>query len=268
MEIRRDIYVLRDRIKDPIEYVQGADRIKIIFSLRDYEIPAGAVVRVYLEKPSGKIVYNKLANAIQGNEITIKPTKQMTAEAGITNLQIELLAEGESLITFVYPIKIKKSLFKINSENGSNFIDEIMAKVQAAIDYIENLGKKLIEAAQSGKFTATVQVGDTTTLPPGSKATVSNSGTKKDAIFNFGIPKGEQGEVGPKGEQGRQGEKGEKGEPGEDGTAIVTDLNPGVFAMSISKEGHLIVTHNATEEAPPLKVVDGHLKYVIGGAEK
>lgn len=267
MEIRRDIYVLRDRIKDPIEYVQGSDKIKIIFTLRDYEIPSGAEARVYIEKPSGKSVYDKLENVIQGNEITIKPTKQMTAEAGIVNLQLELLANGESLITFVYPMKIKPSLFKINSENGSNFIDELMKNVQAAIDYIENLGKKLIEAAQSGKFTATVQVGDTATLPPGSKATVSNSGTKKDAIFNFGIPKGEQGEVGPKGEQGRQGEKGEKGEPGEDGTAIVTDLKPGVFAMSISKEGHLIVTHNATEEAPPLKVVDGRLKYVIGEAE-
>ena len=265
MEIRRDIYVLRDKIKDPIEYVQGADKIPIVFVLRDYTIPSGATMRLYTEKPSGKAVYNTVTGAIKGNEITINPTKQMMAEAGMANLQVELLSGGKSLITFAYPIKVKRSLFKIDSENGSNFIDELMKKVQAAIEYIENLGEKLTEAAQSGKFSATVQVGDTSTLPPGSKATVSNSGTKKDAVFNFGIPKGEQGEIGPKGAQGKQGEKGEKGDPGVDVTAIVTEIKPGMFALSISTEGHLIVTHNAADEPPPLKVVDGHLKYIIGG---
>lgn len=40
---------------------------------------------------------------------------------------------------------------------------------------------------------ATVTVGTTTTLAPGSKATVSNSGTVIDAILNFGIPQGKPG---------------------------------------------------------------------------
>lgn len=41
-----------------------------------------------------------------------------------------------------------------------------------------------------------IRVGDTTTLPPGSDATVSNSGTEQDAILNFGIPAGIPGEPG------------------------------------------------------------------------
>lgn len=265
MEIRRDIYVLRDRIKDPIEYVQGSDKIQIIFTLKDYDIPAGASMRLYVEKPSGKAVYNTVTGAIKGNVITINPTKQMSAETGVANIQVELIAGGKSLVTFAYPMRVKRSLFKISSDNGSNFIDELMKKVQAAIDYIEDLGKKLTDAAQSGKFSATVQVGDTSTLPPGSEAVVSNSGTKKDAVFNFGIPKGEQGNIGPIGPQGKQGERGPKGEPGADGTAVVIEVKPGMFALSISAEGHLIVTHNAADEAPPLKIVDGHLKYIIGG---
>lgn len=67
-------------------------------------------------------------------------------------------------------------------------------------------------------------------------------------------------------ESERLGEKGEKGEPGADGTAVVTEITPGMFAMSISAEGHLIVTHHASEAPPPLKIVDGHLKYIIGEA--
>ena len=40
---------------------------------------------------------------------------------------------------------------------------------------------------------ATVQVGETTTLPAGSQATVNNSGTSKAAVLNFGIPTGQPG---------------------------------------------------------------------------
>lgn len=40
---------------------------------------------------------------------------------------------------------------------------------------------------------ATVTVGTVTTLPAGSSATVTNSGTSSAAVFNFGIPKGADG---------------------------------------------------------------------------
>ncbi len=40
---------------------------------------------------------------------------------------------------------------------------------------------------------ATITVGSVTTLEAGSNATVTNVGTETNAIFNFGIPKGENG---------------------------------------------------------------------------
>lgn len=45
---------------------------------------------------------------------------------------------------------------------------------------------------------ATVTVGETTTLPPGSPATVENVGTSSAAILNFGIPGGSSGGSLPK----------------------------------------------------------------------
>ena len=66
-------------------------------------------------------------------------------------------------------------------------------------------------------------IGETTTLPAGSDATVTNTGTATDPILNFGIPKGEtgatgatgpQGETGPAGPTGPQGPQGEKGDDG------------------------------------------------------
>ena len=49
---------------------------------------------------------------------------------------------------------------------------------------------------------ATVSVGTTTTLNPGSSATVTNSGTTSAAVFNFGIPRGADGTDGTDGEDG------------------------------------------------------------------
>lgn len=49
-------------------------------------------------------------------------------------------------------------------------------------------------------ITPTIAVGPVKTLAPGSKATVENTGTSRQAVFNFGIPKGEQGAAGQKGD--------------------------------------------------------------------
>lgn len=46
---------------------------------------------------------------------------------------------------------------------------------------------------------ATITVGSTTTLAPGSSATVVNSGSSSAAILDFGIPEGQQGVPGPPG---------------------------------------------------------------------
>ena len=56
---------------------------------------------------------------------------------------------------------------------------------------------------------ATIAVGTTTTGAAGSSASVTNSGTSSAAVFNFTIPKGDQG---------IQGNPGNPGDPGADGT--------------------------------------------------
>lgn len=72
--------------------------------------------------------------------------------------------------------------------------------------------------------TPTIQVGTITTLPPGQPATVQNVGTEDAAVFDFGIPEGEQGSPGA---------PGNKGDPGTAATiqvGTVTTLDPGQTA--------------------------------------
>ena len=72
---------------------------------------------------------------------------------------------------------------------------------------------------------ATIAVGTVVTTAPGSPATIVNSGTSSDAVFNFTIPAGEQG-VGIQGPQGPpgasvQGDQGIQGIQGIQGVAGV-----------------------------------------------
>ena len=214
--------------------------------------------------PEEQKIKNDNTTSISGNVITVDMEQQMTAEYGMASMQVEILNGGDTLLSFVQPLHVKKSLMKFESSSGSNFIDEYLQMVQEAIDKMEETREEIIEAAERGDFTASIQVGDTSTLEPGLMAQVQNVGTAMDAIFNFAIPRGKTGLTGPTGPQGIQGPVGPQGQPGKDGTnGIVTQVDPGLFAMYISEEGNLIVVYNAADPAPPLQIVDGHLKYVI-----
>ena len=75
----------------------------------------------------------------------------------------------------------------------------------------------------------TITIGTTTTLPAGSSATVTNSGTATDPIFNFGIPKGDTGAAG---QDGTDGTSAGFGTP----TASV-DANTGTPSVTITASG-------------------------------
>lgn len=85
-------------------------------------------------------------------------------------------------------------------------IIEIFDEVEALSEnppYIGQNGNWYVWDTNTGAYvdsgvdaSITVSVGTTTTLPSGSSATVTNSGTNTDPILNFGIPKGDKGEKG------------------------------------------------------------------------
>jgi hypothetical protein len=64
---------------------------------------------------------------------------------------------------------------------------------------------------------ATIAVGSTVTLTPGSSATVTNSGSSSIARFDFGIPAGVQGNTGATGATGPTGPQGATGATGPQG---------------------------------------------------
>lgn len=78
------------------------------------------------------------------------------------------------------------------------------------------------EAGQDGDDgeNATITIGQTSTLAPGSQATVTNVGTATNSVLDFGIP------------EGLKGDQGEQGEPGINARAYVTQ-NTGSATITI-----------------------------------
>jgi hypothetical protein len=99
---------------------------------------------------------------------------------------------------------------------------ETVPELEGMIDEVETLSKNPPYIGQNGNWwvwdtetgayvdsgvdaSITVSVGTTSTLPAGSSATVTNSGTGTDPVLNFGIPQGATGAAGQDGQDGEDG---------------------------------------------------------------
>jgi hypothetical protein len=126
--IKRDVYVLRNTIKIPIEVTKGTDAISFEFTVRDYNLPvtAGAVAYAYhrsMKKP------NSLLCDISGNTISFQPGAGFF-EVGMNELQIRAINEDKSLISFKEKVKCSDSMGFPDEEEEENqsLIEQIIAQ--------------------------------------------------------------------------------------------------------------------------------------------
>lgn len=92
----------------------------------------------------------------------------------------------------------------IEAADGSEMAQEpILQFVNAQVS--EGTGKTIVDCQGEKGDAATIEVGTVTTLPAGSLATVTNSGTTSEAVFDFGIPKGADGADGDDGNKWYRG---------------------------------------------------------------
>lgn len=161
--IERDVYVLQERVRNPIEYVRLTNAIPIIFHFRDYDIPASSSAEVYVQKPSGKAVFDDAS--ISGNDVTVTVTDQMFAELGFSELQIKITENAQELVTFSQPVIVKPNYTEGDadqSQNEGGFFDE----AQKALDDVKEASEqasKAVESAQTAVENANQAVSDAQT---------------------------------------------------------------------------------------------------------
>lgn len=111
-------------------------------------------------------------------------------------------------IAEVYYIKSK-----VNLSNTVDFVLNNAPSVQVnSVQIVKGASPSVIDSDDSRNVKldfvlpdrTTINIGSTTTLEPWQQASVINSGTDCDAIFEFSIPKGVKGDQGLKGDSGVQ----------------------------------------------------------------
>jgi len=148
-QITRDVYVLSNKVKEPIDYVRFTNALPVIFNFRDYDIPPGATATVFCAKPSGKAVYTDAT--ISGNTITIDVSNQMFIELGRTVIQVKIENGSSTLVTFGWPVDVHENSTEGDvppSQNESGFWDELQQQVDEAVENANNAADSVDQAIQ------------------------------------------------------------------------------------------------------------------------
>lgn len=185
-------------------------------------IPGGCLqntkISLKCKAPDEKIEYTfSLASQLSSNEEIVSVQAQSPYRSSLTvdsythNVNIFTCRISGGRMLYDEPIR-----FVISTQKNTIYSFVCVLPIRQQGILIENccgMNGVLDPATPMG----TLAVGTTTTLEPGSKATVENIGTDSAAVLNFAIPQGEQGATGPQGERGAQGLQGETGATGPQG---------------------------------------------------
>lgn len=242
------------------------DRYFIVTLLKNgvpIQIGQDVTPRIHMYKPDGhQAITDQNVEILKDGTLKVQIVPQMATAAGEGQIEIGLYRQNALLTTAVIDVLIYPgaiSMVQVASSDEYQALIDALAQIAPAIEEEEKRKAAEVERIKNELVRQQQEV-ERERLTK--EAVEEVNFTVQDMIDRRenGEFDGEKGDTGPQGPQGIQGPQGPKGE---NGTATITKLEPGVFAMSV-KEGHLILTHNTGEPAPPLKVVDGRLKYLIG----
>lgn len=211
-----------------VDVVEGNNLLPIVFELADFIPPSGCTARIFVQKPSGKTVFNDCA--LVGTQVTVQPTTQMFAEPGRNPAQI-ILFKGERMqASFPFVFAVDRNLAAGAEESR----DESIIKFPiATADTVGGVTAEPKTDAQTMPVGIDPETGRLYTEPSECGSAITEATATVDN--NVGIPqvdveldgetlkfafknlKGENGETGPQGPPGPEGEPGPAGPQGEPG---------------------------------------------------
>lgn len=175
------IIVLSVVTKNPvglIRYVQYSTEIPLEFCLTDYPIPARAVGNLYIKKPSGLEVYN--AGKIVGNSVVVHPTVQLFAETGEQEGQLQIIADGKILMSFLLRFCVEKNIIEDSAAPSTNqytALDKLVTDAQQTITRAEDAAV----AANTAANAATAAAGDANVAASAATSGASSANTAASA---------------------------------------------------------------------------------------
>ena len=193
MQIRREgmkavkkteISVLHKRITPIVYAVQGDTGREIECTVVDWDIPAGVSARVWVVKPSKKVVYNDCR--IVDESVFVPMTNQTLAEPGGAICMIEFVSGEDVVSSFSFNLYIYESVSGdgIPSENESTVLEGMFEELaQDAIKTLEAAKAEASAAKKSAQDTEKIK-NDFTLTAQQAVADVNNAGQTQTQRVN------------------------------------------------------------------------------------
>lgn len=179
-----EISVLHKRITPIVYAVQGDTGREIECTVVDWDIPAGVSARVWVVKPSKKVVYNDCR--IVDKAVFVPMTNQTLAEPGGAICMIEFVSGEDVVSSFSFNLYIYESVSGdgIPSENESTVLEGMFEELaQDAIKTLEAAKAEASAAKKSAQDTEKIK-NDFTLTAQQAVADVNNAGQTQTQRVN------------------------------------------------------------------------------------
>ena len=161
-----------------LRFSQGDIGREFKINLVNYDIPAGATVKLQGTKPSGFGFTITNTGSITNNAITLASTSEMTSESGKFPAEVHIEKDGVKLGTANLYISVEKNPHPNGTTDGN--AEEIIPELTLLVERVEAAASSILDMQVVAN-----------TLPAGSQATYSYDEELNKATF--GIPQGEAG---------------------------------------------------------------------------
>ena len=125
-----DIYITKKSNVRLIDVVQFDTGIHLVFTVKDFDIPSGATAKLYVQKPSGKFVFQEDGITIVENTILIDLENQAITEHGKVPYQVSIVNGSDMITAFTGLMMVEKSLKDagaIESKTVIRAFDEVVS---------------------------------------------------------------------------------------------------------------------------------------------
>lgn len=133
MKVQKQIEVRlsKKRVIAPVDVVQYDTGVQLVFSVLDFAVPTGTTATIYIQKKSGKFVYQENGITVSGNDITVDLENQALTEYGEVKYQLQLKNGTDVITTFAGVLRVERSLANSGAEASKTVIsafDELTAE--------------------------------------------------------------------------------------------------------------------------------------------
>lgn len=153
-----DVFLSQKRIVQPVDVVQYDTGVQLILHMRDFTIPDGTECTLYVQKPSGKFLYQETGISVTETTITIDLENQAITESGDrVPYQVRLKNGDDRITTFIGAFRVEKSVADsgaVKSETVVAAFEEKTAEQIAKIEAEANAQIARVQAASQAEQAA------------------------------------------------------------------------------------------------------------------